>query len=155
MESILGISAAIVFISLAVPFYFIVKVNYNRKVFISSILLSIVLLSYVLHVLLESVWQNNSEIIRICVIISIAGTLLAYLLFRKKEIPYLSFGGVFGIALFLVLGIWIAAEVIRLFLPSYTIESIYSVSLAMIGFGILLLVRFFWLKNQYPSLTHN
>ncbi|HZD36807.1 MAG TPA: hypothetical protein VE130_16500, partial [Nitrososphaeraceae archaeon] len=87
--------------------------------------------------------------------ISIAGTLLAYLLFRKKEIPYLSFGGVFGIALFLVLGIWIAAEMIRLFLPSYTIESIYSVSLAMIGFGILLLVRFFWLKNQYPSLTHN
>jgi len=141
-------------VSASVPFYFIVSVSYNRKVFFSSILLFTVLISYGLHAIIESIWQYNSELIRVCFMVSIIGTLLTYLLFRKKETTTFPVRGVFGITLFLVLGTWISSETIRLFIPSYAVEATYCVSLAMIGFGILILVKFFWLRNKYPTLTN-
>jgi hypothetical protein len=154
MEIIHIASAAITLLSAMVPIYFIIKVSYNRKVFFSSILLFTVLMSYGVHAILESIWQNNFELIRICFMVSITGTLITYLAFRKKQTTF-PISGVFGIALLLVFCIWISSETIRLFIPSYAIEATYFVSLAMIGFGILLLVKFFWLRYQYPTLTHN
>jgi hypothetical protein len=147
-------SAAIVLFSATVPLYFIIKVRHNRRVLISSIMLVLVLVSYAFHAILESVWQENYELIRICFIISIIGTILTYFLFNKKQIIF-PIIGVYGISLFLVSVIWIGSETIKLFIPSYAVVATYCISIAMIGFGILIISRFLWLRSQYHTLTNN
>jgi hypothetical protein len=151
--TILAASAAIVLLSAMVPLYFIIKVKYNRRVLLSSITLIAVLVSYASHAILESVWQDYYELIRICFIVSMSGTILTYFLFNKKQ-TILPVTGVYGISLFLVFVIWVGSETIKLFIPAYAVIATYFVSIAMIGFGISLVTRFFWLRNQFPTLTH-
>ena len=148
-----AMSAAMVLLSAMIPLYFIIKVRHNRKVLISSIMLIAILVSYAFHAILELVWQENYELIRICFIVSITGTILTYFLLNKKQktFPIL---GIYGISIFLVFAIWIGSETIKLFVPSYTIVATYCISIAMIGFGILLVARFLWLRNQYSTLIN-
>ncbi len=55
--------------------------------------------------------------------------------------------GVFGIAILSVFVTWMVGEMVEKFLPIYSAGAEDLTSSVMIGFGILIFARFFWLKR--------
>lgn len=147
METLQIASATIILLASVIPIYFAIKVKTNKQILLSSILLVSVLVTYGIHAIVESLWQNNFALIfEICFAASIIGTILSYIIFHKKT-SHTLVSGIFGLAILTVFVTWMIGEIVETFLPIYGAAAENLTSSVMIGFGILLFARFFWLKR--------
>jgi hypothetical protein len=145
MESIQIISVATVFLASIIPIYFAIKVRTNNHILLLSTLLSLALLAYGIHGIVESLESNYGLIFEICFLVGVLGTIISYAIFQKSKSHGL--GGAFGLAMLSVFGIWLIGEVMETFLPVFNTIAVYLSSITMIGFGIFVFVRFFRLRQ--------
>ncbi|MHB8603419.1 MAG: hypothetical protein ACYC6W_12480 [Nitrosotalea sp.] len=87
-----------------------------------------------------------------CSIISALGLVASYIFFQFKT-NHAVIGGIFGIVMMISFGTWLVGEIAESFLVlgvenNETME--YVNSILMVGFGIFLIVRFFWLRSIMP-----
>lgn len=145
-------SAFVVLVSSSVPLYFVMKIKDDRQRILSSLLL-FVLIAYSIHSIFESIGLDNHQIFtKICFVVAAFGLMASYVFFQIR-INHVIIGGIFGIVMMVSFGTWFVGEISESFLVmgvenNETIEYINSV--AMTGFGIFLLARFFWLRNIIP-----
>ncbi|MEX0855039.1 MAG: hypothetical protein WD018_04650 [Nitrosopumilaceae archaeon] len=147
METLQIASATIILLAAVIPLYFAIKVKTNKQILLSSILLTSVLVTYGIHAILESVWHNSFALIfEICFAASIVGTILSYTIFHQRT-SHALVSGIFGLAILSVFVTWMVSEIVENFLPVYSAAARDLTSSVMIGFGILIFARFFWLKR--------
>ena len=153
METLQIASTIIVLLASVIPFYMGIKVRANKQILLSSILLVSVLLTFGIHTIVESLWLNNfAWILKICFAASVIGTILSYTIFQKRTYHTL-ISGVFGIAILSVFITWMVGEIVENFIPIYSASAKDVTSTVMIGFGILIFARFFWLKRIFGVQT--
>jgi len=147
METLQIASTTIILLASVIPFYIGIKVRANKQILLSSILLVLVLVTYGIHSIVESLWHNNFALIfEICFAASVTGTILSYSIFQKRS-SHTLVSGIFGIAILSVFVTWMVGEIVENFLPIYSAAAEDLTSSVMIGFGILIFARFFWLKR--------
>lgn len=146
MEIIHITSLVMSFLASIVPVYFAIKIRDNREVLTVSALLSAALLAYGLHGIMELWWQGSIILIlEICFVAAVIGTIISYMIFRKKRYNAI-IGGMFGLAMLTVFGTWLMGEIIESLLED-DMTVIYLNSSAMIGFAIFIFARFFLLRR--------
>lgn len=162
MELIQVISACVAFAASSIPLYFAVKVKHESQRILSS-LLFVALLAYGFHSMLESFEIINYDLFaKVCFIISAFGLMVSYSIFQLNR-SHALVGGIFGVAMMASFTLWMAGELFEAIVtattkevaevveeeqryhPYETIDSISS--LVMSGFGVFLIVRFFWLRK--------
>jgi hypothetical protein len=164
MELIQVISAGVAFAASSIPLYFAVKVKHESQIILSS-LLFVALLAYGFHSMLESFEIINYDLFaKVCFIISAFGLIVSYSIFQLKR-SHAFIGGIFGVAMMASFAVWMAGELFEAIVTATTKEEIEveeeqerqhrphetiidSISsLVMLGFGVFLIVRFFWLRK--------
>jgi hypothetical protein len=157
MELIQVISACVAFAASSIPLYFAVKVKHESQRILSS-LLFVALLAYGFHSMLESFEIINYDLFaKVCFIISAFGLMVSYSIFQLKR-SHALIGGIFGVAMMASFAVWMAGELFEAIVTATTTkeeeqlhhphETIDSISASvMSGFGIFLIVRFFWLRK--------
>ena len=143
------IFTSVVFAASIVPLYFAVNIRSESQRII-SLLLFIALISYGIHSLLESVEVINYDIfVKLCFIVSAFGLIIAYSILQLKS-SHVLIGGMFGIVMIISFGVWMVGELLEttLFATEEQHEIIDQISSGvMAGFGIFIIVRFFWLRR--------
>ena len=150
------ISVFIVLSASFIPIHFALKINMERQRILSSFLFA-ALIAYCIHSLLESFELVNYQVFtKLCFIVSAFGLMAAYS-FYQFRINHAMIGGMFGIAMIAALGTWMVGESVEAIALTpaedgeYGIKTIDSISsIAMAGFGIFLIARFFWLRSIMP-----
>jgi hypothetical protein len=109
--------------------------------------------------MLESFEIINYDLFaKVCFIISAFGLMISYSIFQLKR-SHALIGRIFGVAMIASFAVWMAGELSEAIVtettkeeeeqrqhhPHETIDSISS--LVMSGFGVFLIVRFFWLRK--------
>jgi hypothetical protein len=150
MEPIQLIFPCIVFAASIIPLYFALNIKTESQRILSSFLFAS-LLAYGIHSLLESFEVINYGIVaKLCFVVSGFGLMVAYSFLQLKT-SHVLVGGIFGIALIASFGVWMAGELLEATFfvteeqPREIIDLISSG--AMAGFGIFIIVRFFWLRK--------
>jgi hypothetical protein len=149
-------SVFIVLVASSIPTYFALKIKTERQRILSSLLLA-ALISYCIHSLLESFELVNYQVFtRLCFIVAAFGLMTAYSLYQFRT-NHALIGGIFGIAMIAAFGMWMVGELIEAIAITptedgeYGVKSIDSISsIVMVGFGIFLIARFFWLRTVMP-----
>jgi hypothetical protein len=149
-------SVFIVLVASSIPIHFVLKIKTERQRILSSFLF-VALIAYCIHSLLESFELVNYQVFtRLCFIISAFGLMAAYSLYQFRT-NHLLIGGIFGIAMIAAFGMWMVGELVEAIAITptedgeYGIKTIDSISsIVMAGFGIFLIVRFFWLRTVMP-----
>lgn len=158
VELIQVISACVAFAASSIPLYLAAKVKHESQRILSS-LLFVALLAYGFHSILESFEIINYDLFaKVCFIISAFGLMISYSLFQLKR-SHALIGGIFGIAMMASFAVWMAGELLEAIItetttkeeeeqhnPQGIIIDIIS-SFVMSGFGVFLIVRFFWLRK--------
>jgi hypothetical protein len=151
------ISTIVVFAASSIPLHFALKIKTERQRILSSLLFAS-LMAYGIHSIFESSEIAGYQILtKICFIISAFGLMAAYFFYQVKTHRALV-AGMFGIAMIMGFGTWMAGELIEVvFAISPTEEEEFSVTIIdnisaimMGGFGIFLIARFFWLRSVMP-----
>lgn len=146
------LSAVVVLLSSSVPFYFTVKIKDSRQRILSSLLLS-ALIAYSIHSIFEAFGFDNHQVFtKICFVVAAFGLMTSYIFFQIRK-NHVIIGGIFGMIMMASFGTWFVGELFNSFfvMGLENIEIIkYINSIAMTGFGIFLIVRFFWLRNITP-----
>jgi cation transport ATPase len=150
------ISVMIVLVASSIPIYFALKIKTERQRILSLFLFA-ALIAYSIHSLLESFELVNYQVFtKLCFIVSAFGLMAAYSFYQFRT-NHVLIGGIFGIAMIMVFGMWMVGELIEAIAitptedgehGTKTIDSISSTVMA--GFGIFLIVRFFWLRSVMP-----
>jgi len=150
MEPIQLIFPCIVFAASIIPLYFALNIKTESQRILSSFLFAS-LLAYGIHSLLESFEVINYGIFaKLCFVVSGFGLMVAYSFLQLKT-SHVLVGGIFGIAMIASFGVWMAGELLEATFfvteeqPREIIDLISSG--AMAGFGIFIIVRFFWLRK--------
>ena len=153
------ISVLIVLAASSIPIHFALKIKTERQRILSSFLFA-ALIAYSIHTLLESFELVNYQLFtRLCFIVAAFGLMAAYSLYQFRT-NHALIGGLFGIAMIAAFGMWMGGELVEAITITATpatedvengITAIDSISsIAMAGFGIFLIARFFWLKSVMP-----
>jgi hypothetical protein len=150
------ISVLIVLAASSIPIHFALKIKTERQRILSSLLFA-ALIAYSIHSLLESFDLVNYQVFtKLCFIVSAFGLMAAYSFYQVKT-NHAMIGGIFGIAMIAAFGMWMVGELIEAIANTptedgeYGIKTIDSISsIVMAGFGIFLIVRFFWLRSVMP-----
>jgi Na+/phosphate symporter len=149
MEIIPIISASIIFVASLIPLYFVLRIRTKQQKILSSFLF-IALLTYGIHTVLESVEIiNYSLFTKICLIASAFGLIISYSFFQIRHNNAI-IGGIFGLAIMISFGIWMIGELFETVVEEeeFTESFEYISNGVMIGFGIFLIIRFFWIRNN-------
>jgi hypothetical protein len=149
MEIIPIISASIIFVASLIPLYFVLRIRTKQQKILSSFLF-IALLTYGIHTVLESVEIiNYSLFTKICLIASAFGLIISYSFFQIRHNNAI-IGGIFGLAMMISFGIWMIGELFETVVEEeeFTESFEYISNGVMIGFGIFLIIRFFWIRNN-------
>ena len=149
-------SVFIVLVASSIPTYFALKIKTERQR-ILSLLLFAALIAYSIHSLLESFELVNYQVFtKLCFIVSAFGLMAAYSFYQVRT-NHVLIGGIFGIAMIAAFGMWMVGELVEAIAITptedgeYGIKTIDSISsIAMTGFGIFLIARFFWLRSIMP-----
>src|SRR5215210_3977990 len=149
-------SVLIVLAASSIPIHFTLKIKTERQR-ILSLLLFAALIAYSIHSLLESFELVNYQVFtRLCFIVSAFGLMAAYSFYQFRT-NHALIGGIFGSAMIAALGTWMVSELVEAIAITptedgeYGVKSIDSISsMAMAGFGIFLIARFFWLRSVMP-----
>jgi hypothetical protein len=152
------ISVLIVLSASSIPIYFASKIKTERQRVLSSFLFA-ALIAYSIHSLLESFELANYQVFtKLCFIVAAFGLMAAYSLYQLRT-NHALIGGIFGIAMIVAFGMWMVGELVEAITITttpneeveYGIKTIDSISsMAMAGFGIFLIARFFWLRSVMP-----
>lgn len=153
------ISVIIVLAASSIPIHFALKIKTERQRILSSFLFA-ALIAYSIHSLLESFELVNYQVFtKLCFILSAFGLMAAYSFYQFRT-NHALIGGIFGIAMIAAFGMWMVGELVEAIIITttsatedgeYGIKTIDSVSsTVMAGFGIFLIVRFFWLRSVMP-----
>lgn len=86
-------------------------------------------------------------ILEVCFVAAVVGTVVSYVIFQKRNYNVM-IGGIFGIAMLAVFGMWLIGEMIEAFILDDNTAAIYLNSSVMIGFGIFIFARFFLLRRN-------
>jgi hypothetical protein len=151
-------SVLIVLAASSIPIYFALKIKTERQRILSSLLFA-ALIAYSIHSLLESFELVNYQVFtKLCFIVAAFGLMAAYSLYQLRT-NHALIGGIFGIAMIVAFGMWMVGELVEAITITttpneeveYGIKTIDSISsMAMAGFGIFLIARFFWLRSVMP-----
>ena len=145
------ISAFVIIGASSIPLHFALKIKADKQR-ILSLLLLIALLAYAIHSLLESFEFINYQIFaKVCLIISALGLMTSYFFYQLKT-KHALLGGIFGVAMIAAFGTWMAGELAEAIIFTIEFNEILDniSSTIMAGFGIFLIVRFFWLRRIVP-----
>lgn len=150
MGSIQLIFSCIVFAAGIIPLYFAINIKTESQR-ILSLLLFTSLLAYGIHSLLEPFEIINYDAFaKLCFIVSAFGLMVAYSFLQLKN-SHVLVGGIFGIAMMVSFGVWMAGELLEvtLFVTEEEQQEIIDLisSGVMAGFGIFIIVRFLWLRR--------
>lgn len=152
------ISVLIVLAASSIPIHFALKIKTERQRILSSFLFA-ALIAYSIHSLLESLELVNYQVFtKLCFIVAAFGLMAAYSFYQVRT-NHALIGGIFGIAMITAFGMWMVGELVEAITITppatedgeYGIKTIDSISsIVMAGFGIFLIVRFFWLRSVMP-----
>jgi hypothetical protein len=151
------ISVIIVLAASSIPIHFALKIKTERQRILSSFLFA-ALIAYSIHSLLESFELVNYQVFtKLCFILSAFGLMAAYSFYQFRT-NHALIGGIFGIAMIAAFGMWMVGELVEAIIITtttedgeYGIKTIDSISsTVMVGFGIFLIARFFWLRSVMP-----
>jgi hypothetical protein len=115
------------------------------------------LLTYGIHTVLESVEIiDYSLFTKICLIVSAFGLIISYSFFQIRDSNTI-IGGIFGLAMMISFGIWMTGELFEAIVEGYefTEDVEYISHGVMTGFGIFLIMRFFWIRNTIHIESNN
>jgi hypothetical protein len=145
------ISAFVIIGTSSIPLHFALKINADKQR-ILSLLLLIALLAYAAHSILESFEFIDYQIFgKVCFIISALGLMTSYFFYQVKT-KHTPIGGIFGVAMIVAFGTWMAGELAEAIIFTNESNEILDniSSTIMAGFGIFLIARFFWLRSIIP-----
>jgi hypothetical protein len=148
MEIIQIISASLILAASVIPLYFVLMIRTKKQKILSSFLI-IALLTYGIHTILESVEViDYSLFTKICLFASVFGLIVSYSFFQIRHSNVI-IGGLFGLAMMISFGIWMIGELFEAVVEEEEFtESVEYISHGvMTGFGIFLIIRFFWIRN--------
>jgi hypothetical protein len=147
------ISACVIIGASLIPLRFALRIKVDKQRILSS-LLFIALVAYTIFSLLESFGFVNYNIFaKISFIVFAFGLMTSYFIYQLKA-NHVIVGGVFGIAMIVAFGTWMAIELAEATIlmddeESHEIAENVG-SIVMMGFGIFLITRFFWLRSIMP-----
>jgi hypothetical protein len=150
------ISVIIVLAASSIPIHFALKIKTERQRILSSFLFA-ALIAYSIHSLLESFELVNYQVFtKLCFILSAFGLMAAYSFYQFRT-NHALIGGIFGIAMIAAFGMWMVGELVEAIIITTTEDGEYGIktidsisSTVMVGFGIFLIARFFWLRSVMP-----
>jgi hypothetical protein len=148
MEIIQIISASLILAASVIPLYFVLMIRTKKQKILSSFLI-IALLTYGIHTILESVEViDYSLFTKICLFASVFGLIVSYSFFQIRHSNVI-IGGLFGLAMMISFGIWMIGELFEAVVEEdeFTESFEYISHGVMTGFGIFLIIRFFWIRN--------
>lgn len=152
MEILQIISVCAVILASIIPLYFAFKVRTNREILLSSILLFSALISYGIGIIIENFAEDfEVPLLQICLVAAVIGTMASYIVIQKRHSHSL-IGGIFGIVMLSVFGSLLVGEILGNLQPNFIPIKYFNSSL-MIGFGIFIIIRFFWLRNDHQLKT--
>ena len=148
------VSAGVVLSASSIPIYLIYSVRAQRQRLLSSILLA-ALLNFAALSILESFELTNYQIVaKLFFITSALFLVVTYFVFQLRA-NHVLVGGLFGVAMIVAFGTWIAGEIVEVsYLSGENSKTLDSItSMLMAGFGGFLFARYFWLRSIMPIET--
>lgn len=152
MEILQIISVCAVILASIIPLYFVFKVKTNREVLLSSILLFSALIAYGIGVIVENFAEDiEGPLFQICLVAAVIGTMASYIIIQKRHSHSL-IGGMFGMVMLSVFGALLIGEIVGNLQPNFMPIKYFN-SFLMIGFGLFIITRYFWLRNDRQLKT--
>ncbi len=88
--------------------------------------------------------EQGAFIIKFCLAAAVVGTMTSYIVLQRSR---MLIGRIFGFVILVSFGTLFVGETLEIFLPQVMILK-YLNSFMMIGFGIFIVSRYFWLGGE-------